>query len=289
MNKPDFAVSEFTSWHLSFEEDIELYLELAVDAIEICERKLSKDFELARAQLNQAKENKLRVSSIQPRVHALFPDSMTRDIADPVRRMAEYKKSIDLFSEFFPDTPMVTISGNAPDYNYRYAYQTALELYSELADYAAAKNMRIMFEPLNPILMNNDSFVCSLDDALELIQTINRKNFGLMLDVWHIWHEPDIYERIASLNGLIMGVHISDWPAQKPRAVADRLIPGEGIINLAKLFSAIQKSGYQGAYCLEIFSADYLPDSLWKIDPKELIEKSKNGFYKAWRQSNVEP
>ncbi len=287
MNKPDFAVSEFTTWHLSFEEDIELYKKLAVDAIEICERKLSRDLDLARAQLSQVKKSKLRVSSIQPRVHALFPDSMTPDISNPKKRIAEYKNSIDLFSEFFPNTPMVTISGNAPDYNYRYAFDTALELYTELADYAAGKNMQIMFEPLNPILMNNDSFICSLEDALELIQKINRDNFGLMLDIWHIWHEPLIFERIADLNGLIMGVHISDWSAKKPRAVADRLIPGEGIIDIPKILKAIERSGYKDAYCLEIFSADHLADSLWQIDPSELIEKSRAGFFKAWEQRNA--
>jgi len=43
-----------------------------------------------------------------------------------------------------------------------------------------------MFEPLNPILMNADTFICNLDEAMRLIQKVNRPNFGLMLD-----HLPD--------------------------------------------------------------------------------------------------
>lgn len=282
MREALFAVSEFSLWHQSFEEDIALLLALGVSAMELCERKLAKDKLKAREQLAYLKSTGLKVTSIQARVHALFPDSMTPDITDPFERAEHFKQSIDLFSEFFPDAPMVVISGNAPDYNYCLAFQTALRLYPELADYAEAKGMTLMFEPLNPILMNNDSFVCSLNAALELIKGVNRANFGLMLDVWHIFQEPLIAERIAALAGSIRGVHICDWPKEQPRCVADRRIPGEGVIDLPKLLAAIEHSGYQGAYCLELFSADHLPDSLWKREPRWLIEQSRANFFKAW-------
>ena len=279
---PVFSVSEFSTWNLSFEQDIELYQTLGIEAIEVCERKLSKDIEQAKDQLAFLQSTKLRVSSVQPRVHALFPDSMTPDIIDPEERAEQYRKTIDLFSAFFPNAPLVAISGNAPNYNYRTAYQTALKIYPELADFAAGRGMRIMFEPLHPILMNNDSFIGSLQLGLELIQAVKRDNFGLMLDVWHVFHEPSIEERIAALTGLIMGVHICDWPKDWPRCVADRVMPGDGVIQLSPLLAAIEASGYQGAYCLELFSSEDLPDSLWKEDPARVIEHSRKQFYSAW-------
>jgi sugar phosphate isomerase/epimerase len=130
--------------------------------------------------------------------------------------------------------------------------------------------------------MNNDSFISSLAAGVALIERVGRDNFGLMLDLWHVWHETMIEERVAALKGLIMGVHISDWPHEQPRATGDRLIPGQGCINLPGLFAALERSGYQGAYCLEIFSADHLPDSLWQGDPRDLIRNSKQGFVQAW-------
>lgn len=284
--KPLFGVSEFTSWHLSFEEDVELYLELGVDAIEVCERKLSKDKVKAREQLAYLKETKLPVCSIQPRVHALFSDSMSPEPLDAEKRIEQFMASVDLFSEFFPHTPMVAISGNAPEYNFRLAHKNARELYPKLAKYAASKNMKIAFEPLSVVLMNNDSFISTLDEALTLAQDVNHPNFGLLLDVWHVWREPMILERLAKLKN-IFAVHLCDWPKGEPRAIADRVIPGEGLIDLPAMFKAIEVSGFRGVYALELFSADHFPDSLWQQNPKDVIEKSRENFYKAWDARNV--
>lgn len=285
MNKlPLFSVSEFTTWDQSFEQDVALYRHLSITGIEVCERKLSVDPVHAREQLAMLRESGLRVTSVQPRVHALFKDSMCPDMEDPRIRMQEYRRTIDLFADSFPghNLPLVTIGGNAPDYNFRSAYKTARQLYADLARYAADRGVRIMFEPLHPILMNADTFICSLDEALRLIDDVNHPAFGLMLDVWHIWHERDIVSRIQSLGPLIFGVHIGDWPREQPRGPADRVLPGHGIINIPALLGAIDAAGYKGAYCLEIFSDRQWPDSLWRSDPAQMLEEGRKGFYTAW-------
>ncbi len=285
-SRPPFGVSGFTTWHLSFEEDVKLYLELGVDAIEVCERKLSKDTVKAREQLAYLKETKLPVCSIQPRVHALFSDSMSPEPIDAEKRIEHFMASVDLFGEFFPNTPMVAISGNAPNYNFRVAHETARKLYPKLAAHAASKHMSIAFEPLSVVLMNNDSFISTLDEALALTQDVNHPNFGILLDVWHAWREPMILERLAKLKN-IFAVHLCDWPKGEPRAIADRAIPGEGLIDLPAMFRAIEASGFSGAYALELFSADHFPDSLWQRDPKDVIEKSRENFYKSWETRGV--
>src|SRR2546428_1403313 len=108
--KAAFGVSEFTHWFQTFEEDVLLYQRLGVDSVELCERKLAEDPGKAREQLAFLKSMGLPVSSIQPRVHALFQDSMCPDLLEPKERMRKFRKSIDLMSEFFPQAPMVTIS-----------------------------------------------------------------------------------------------------------------------------------------------------------------------------------
>jgi sugar phosphate isomerase/epimerase len=286
-SEPTFSVSEFTTWHQTFEQDIELYRRLGIRGIEVCERKLSTDVARARDQLAMLKARGLTVTSVQPRVHALFCDSMCPEISDCDERMSRYWRTIDLFAEVFPgeNLSLVTIGGNAPDLNFHVAHETARKLYPLLADYAAERGLRIMFEPLSPILMNADSFICTLDEAMRLIDDVNRPNFGLMLDVWHIWREPHIAERIAKLDGnRIFGVHISDWPQDEPRHVGDRVLPGQGVIDLPGLLGAIERSGYRGAYCLEIFSIDALPDSLWRADAAKVIEQGRDGFLHAWER-----
>jgi sugar phosphate isomerase/epimerase len=212
---------------------------------------------------------------------------MCPDLVEPKERMREFRKSVDLMSEFFPEAPMVTISGVAPEFNFQLAHRTARKLYIELADYAADRGMRVMFEPLHPILMNNNTFVCTLKEAATLIDAVERDNFGLCLDIWHVWQEPLIEEQIQNLGDRIFGVHVSDWPPEQPRCLGDRRLPGEGCIPLSSLFRAIEKAGYEGAYSLEIFSEPKLPDSLWKQDPEEVVERARKGFHHAWEKQSA--
>lgn len=283
-SSPTFSVSQFTTWHQSHEQDVDLYKQLEVGGIEICERKLSLDSGKAREQLAMVKDSGLCVTSVQPRVHALFKDFMCPDLEDSDERMDRFCQSIDLFSDCFPsqDLPLVSISGAAPDLNFQAAHATARRIYPPLADYAADRGLRIMYEPLSPVLMNTDTITCNLWEAVQLVEDVNRPNFGLMLDIWHIWREPQIHERIASLGSMIFGVHISDWPDGEPRHPGDRRNCGDGIIDLPHMCGAIEKSGYRGAYCLEIFSVDELPDSLWQADPAQIIQRGRRGFECAW-------
>lgn len=101
-------------------------------------------------------------------------------------------------------------------------------------------------------------------------------------DVWHIWREPNIAERVAGLGDRVLGVHVCDWAPEEPRGFMDRLLPGRGAIDLPALLGAIERTGYRGAYCLEIFSAEDLPDSLWREDPAEVVRRGRAGSGQAW-------
>ncbi len=285
-NEPLFSVSQCTTGQLTFEQDLQLYQRLGVVGIEVCEEKLSGDPAKAREQLAMLKDSSLRITSVQPRMLALFPNiaDVGKSPDEPSERLADYRRTIDLFSKCFPgeNIPLVVGGGNAPKYNFRLAHQTARKLWPDLANYAADHGVRLMFEPLSPILMNAFTFVTTLDEAVQLIEDIDRANFGLALDVWHVWREPDINKRIEELGERIFGVHICDWPAREPRALSDRILPGEGIIDFPAMLGAIDRAGYRGAYCLEIFSDESLADSLWRTDPAEVIEKGRAGFLKAW-------
>lgn len=284
---PLFSVSQYTTFPLTFEEDVELYSSLAVQGIEVCEEKLSGDPGRAREQLAMLADSGLRVTSVQPCVHSPFPhkDTVEADPVTPADRMARFRKTIDLFAECFPgqEIPLVAGGGIAPDYDFRLAHRTAREAFSALADYAADRGLSIMFEHLNPVLMNLYTFICTFDEAIKLIEDVGRPNFGFCLDTWHVWHEPEIAERVARLGKPILGVHVGDWPADEPRNYGDRLLPGDGVIDLPALLGAVEHTGYSGAYCVEIFSDLKLPDSLWRQDPADIVERARTGFIRAWK------
>ena len=60
------------------------------------------------------------------------------------------------------------------------------------------------------------------------------------------------------------------------------MLPGDGVIDLPAMFAAIERSGFRGTYCLEIFSNDDLEGSLWRQDPADLIRRGRIGFERAW-------
>jgi sugar phosphate isomerase/epimerase len=116
---------------------------------------------------------------------------------------------------------------------------------------------------------------------LRVIEAVDHPSFGLWLDVWHIWEDVAAAETIRGLRGKIFGVHINDW--KTPRAFGDRFLPGDGEIPLVELLRAVRASGYDGAYCLEIFSETRLAGSLW-LDPHRTVVEGKKAFETIWKQ-----
>ena len=278
-----YGVSEFTTWPWTFEQDVERYARLGVQAIEVCEFKLSSDVGLAERQIASVRESGLTISSVQPRLHSLFPDAPRPEPKEPSARMALFRQSIERFGSMAPGTTLVTITGAAPGGNFREAFDVAVREYRALADFAADHGIRIALEPLNPILMNADTFTCSLPDALRIVHAVDRPNFGVFVDVWHVWQDAAAAQHIADCGDRIFGVHVNDWHA--PRCFGDRAVIGQGEIDLPPLLRAVHNTGYHGAYTLELFSESWLPDSLWNGDLEAVITQSRDALTSAWRQA----
>jgi sugar phosphate isomerase/epimerase len=279
MSTLPFGVSQYTTWPQTFAQDIELYREAGIDFIEVCEAKL--DAADPESQLQMLKDSGLSVSSVQPRLHSLFPDFPRPEPVQPRERMQHLRKTIELFGRHFPEVTLVTISGSAPKGDYAFAYRTAAQEYKEVAKVAAANGVRIALEPLHPIMMNVDTFLCSLAHAGRVIESVDHPQFGLFVDVWHIWEDVSAPAMIQKYGAKIFGVHVNDW--HDPRAFGDRSLPGEGKIPLVDLLKAVRQTGYAGAYTLEIFSETHLGGSLW-ADPRRTVIEGKKAFAKVWEQ-----
>lgn len=278
--EPPFGVSEYSTWPLTFAQDLELYRRCGIAEIEVCEAKL--DAVDPHPQLERLKGLGFQVSSVQPRVHSLFPDGPRPKPADPHERMACLARTIAVFGRHFPGTTLVTITGAAAREDYAAAYATAAREYGEIARAAADHGVRVAVEPLNPVLMNSDTFICSLAHARRIIDAVNHPSFGIFLDVWHFWEDAAAPAEIARFAGRIFGVHVNDW--RTPRAFADRCLPGEGEIPFRLLLPAIRDAGYRGTYTLEVFSDLKLPGSLWS-DPERTILDGRKGFQKVWEEA----
>src|SRR5438270_14068867 len=92
-----FGVSEFTTWPWSFEQDVEAYARLGVDAIEVCEFKL--DQRRLPDQLALLGEHGLTIASIQPAVRTLFPSQSEPEPKAIPDRMARFCRTIERFGD----------------------------------------------------------------------------------------------------------------------------------------------------------------------------------------------
>ena len=104
-------------------------------------------------------------------------------------------------------------------------------------------------------------FIWTLPETVALAKDCG-PNIGVVLDVWH-WHHSggtraDILATDASR---LVHVHVSDARPMPPAEVRDdmRLMPGEGTIDLAGFFQALNTIGYAGGVS---------PEPLGRITPE---------------------
>jgi sugar phosphate isomerase/epimerase len=134
--------------------------------------------------------------------------------------------------------------------------------------------------------------VNTLTDAAELIDEVGApETIGIQFDTWHLWNTPDLLEDIDRYVDRFVGVHVNDW-REPTRGWADRVLPGDGVIDLPTILGALDRAGWDGFYDLEIFSdngafGSAYDDSLWDVQPTELARRARESFTACWNRRTV--
>jgi sugar phosphate isomerase/epimerase len=131
------------------------------------------------------------------------------------------------------------------------------------------------------------SLLTTIPETVDLLDEVSEPHLKILFDTWHLWDTPGVLEDIRRYADRFAGVHVNDW-REPTRSWADRLPPGEGVMDLPAIFGALEAAGYDGWYDLEIFSDDGTfgtahADSLWALDPLELVERGRDGFLRTWQ------
>jgi sugar phosphate isomerase/epimerase len=123
-----------------------------------------------------------------------------------------------------------------------------------VADVLQRSQIRLGLEFLGPLYFRQGRaggppatpFIWNMPDALALAKD-SGPNVGVILDAWH-WHHSGSTpaDILATDKSRIVHLHISDAKETPPADVRDnqRLMPGEGIIDLMGFFGALKKIGY---------------------------------------------
>src|SRR3712207_3360631 len=83
---------------------------------------------------------------------------------------------------------------------------------------------------------------------------------------------PDLYNQIDRAAGRIIGFHIDDWQANENPA-ASRVMMGDGVIELRRIKTAVEETGYAGPIEVEIFN-----QVIWEMPGKDVLEQMKERY-----------
>jgi len=136
--------------------------------------------------------------------------------------------------------------------------KTYKERFTKTARILAKHNVRLGLEFLGPLELRKKfkyEFIWHMNEMLEFARECG-PNVGLLLDSWH-WHFAGATPQdiLSAGRESIVHVHFNDAPKLPPEQIHDdqRLLPGEGVINLTGFLQALQKIGYRDALSVEVF------------------------------------
>lgn len=192
--------------------------------------------------------------------------------AERQKRLDDNRRAVDEAAALGTDV-LVLVCGPAADRNIARARRQVADAIESLAPYAAERGITLGIEPLHPMFAGDRSVIVTLGQANDLIAEIGAPNVGVVIDVYHVWWDPQLYAQIERARGRICGFHVNDWILPLPDMLNGRGMMGDGLIELRRIRAAVEAAGYRGPIEVEIFN-----EALWQMPGMELLELVKERF-----------
>jgi len=161
---------------------------------------------------------------------------------------------------------LVLVSGAAPDRDLTAAREMVADGIAELVPYASQRGVHLGIEPLHPMFAADRSVINTLAQANDLADRLASPSVGVVVDVYHVWWDPQVEAEIARAAGRILGFHVSDWIVPLPDVLLGRGLMGDGVIELRRLRTAVERAGHGGPIEVEI-----LNQHIWDSPAREVL------------------
>lgn len=169
-----------------------------------------------------------------------------------------------LIRELGADKMIVGTDG--PEQNSVEALDAVAHAVRNLAEYTEDLGVDIAIE------FNWSPIIKSLQSAVRVAEIADHPRVGVLFDAAHYNVTPT---KLRDINKdsvrYIKHVHLDDMPdtpADLTHRDFDRVLPGEGVIDLPEIISALERNGYEGYFSIEMFSA-----KLWGMPAKEAARR----------------
>src|SRR3990170_2230340 len=284
MAEPKFSVSEITTLHQTFEQDLAAYVEAGAEGIGVWEFKLPEGDDAET--VAKLRASGLEATTCIPGVLSIWPVPFPGP-TDPKERTEALCAAIRRFAPFEPEV-ILCVTGHPGDADPAEGRRVLVEGMRQAAKGAAEYGLTLGLEPLHRKVYGHWSVIGTIPETIDLLDEIGEPNVGLLYDVYHLWDTDGVLEdTVRHRRRVVPSVHICDWRADT-RNDFDRALPGDGIMDLPGIFGALEAAGAVGWFDLEIFSDDGtftdqdFEDSLWKQDAVDVVKRGKAGFERAW-------
>lgn len=189
---------------------------------------------------------------------------------DPAAALDDNRRALDEAAELGAPV-LVMVVGGLPegDRDLVGARERVAEALRVLAPYAAERGVRLGLEPLHPMFCADRAVLSTLGQALEWAEPFPAEQVGVVVDTYHVWWDPAVYEHIAwaGPRGRIASFQVCDWVLPLPAdPLLGRGMVGDGHIDVRSLYRAVRAAGYQGDVEWEVFNAD-----VWAADGDDVI------------------
>ncbi|MQA84480.1 MAG: TIM barrel protein [Streptosporangiales bacterium] len=200
--------------------------------------------------------------------------------ADPAERgrvLDDNRGAIDEAAELGSPI-LVLVSGGLPpgSRDLDRARAQVADALAELAPYAGERGVRLAIEPLHPMFCSDRCVVTSLAQALDLAAPFPAEQVGVVVDVYHVWWDPQVYEGIAraGADGRIAAFQVCDWVTPLPAGVlTGRGMMGDGCIDLRRLRVAVDAAGHRGPVEVEIFN-----EEIWAQPGRQVLARCLDSY-----------
>jgi len=164
------------------------------------------------------------------------------------------------------------LAGKALHKNIRRARAEVADGIAATLEYARSVGMPLAIEPLHPMYAADRACVNTLEQALDLCDTLDPSRsgaLGVAVDLYHVWWDPKLQAQIARAGrDRLLAFHVCDWLTPTRDLLNDRGMMGDGVIDIPRIRGWVEEAGYAGYSEVEIFSTE----NWWKRDGGAVLD-----------------
>jgi sugar phosphate isomerase/epimerase len=188
--------------------------------------------------------------------------------AERAARIDDNRRAVDEAGVLGTDV-LVLVCGAAPDRDLDAARGMVEEGIEQVLPYAEQAGVKLGIEPLHPAFTADRSVISTLGQANDIVERLDSPQVGVVIDVYHVWWDPELYREIERSAAHILGFHVNDWLRGGGDPLMSRGVMGDGVIELRRMREAVEAAGYAGPIEVEIFNEEVW--TMWGDEALKLI------------------